>query len=98
MKLREDMDDKYVENFNEIHPFTPALTNNSRRINEIKSQPPIYLRYQAEIKKKEETLQLMREENRKRMKDEIEKSKERLRTKSKEKREDEDRDFYQSNI
>ena len=97
-KLREDLDDNYADNFDEIHPFTPALTNNSRRINELKSQPPIYLRYQEEIKKKEDTLQLMREEERKRKEDAIAKSKERLRTKSKDKRDEEERDFYQSNI
>ena len=84
MKVREDLEDEVVDNFDEVHPFTPALTNNSRRINEIKSQLPIYVRYQDEIKKKEESLQLMREEDRKRKEDELEKSKERFRTKSKE--------------
>jgi hypothetical protein len=41
----EDMEDEIDEDFEENHPFTPALTNNSRRINEMKNMLPIHLRY-----------------------------------------------------
>ena len=45
MQTREEMEEDQEEDFEEMHPFTPALTNNSRRINELRNIPPIHERY-----------------------------------------------------
>ena len=40
------------EEFEGNYPFTPAISNNTRRINGIKNDEPIYVRYPKELEKK----------------------------------------------
>ena len=64
LKNQEEIEDELDIEFEENHPFTPAITNNSRRISELKSQAPIHLRYQQEIERKENNLLKMKEDSR----------------------------------
>ena len=96
MRGIEERQDDEEEDFEENHPFTPALTNNSRRINEMKNIPPIHLRYQNELNKKEQNIQKLKEQERRRHQLKLS-SKRRNRSKDDFHR-SEPKDFYQSDM
>lgn len=66
MKSIDDKREIKEDDFEENYPFTPAISNNTRRINGIKNEEPLYVRYPKELEKKKQNLQKISEEEHKR--------------------------------